>query len=107
MTHLARRLPAVLVVAVAGYYALWGGEYSALDLRRLRHDIEAAERRLADTRVRGDTLHAMAERLEKDPATIERVARERFGMVREGEILFRFVTIDAPAPEATRLAARP
>jgi cell division protein FtsB len=107
VTPLVRRLPAVLVTAVAGYYALWGGEYSAFDLRRLRRDIGTAEERLVRTRVEGDTLQVQAERLERDPATIERVARERFGMIRDGELLFRFVAVPRDDTEATRLARRP
>ena len=41
--------------------------------------------------------NAQALKLERDPATIERVARERFGMIREGETLYRFVPVDSAA----------
>jgi cell division protein FtsB len=33
-----------------------------------------------------------------DSATIERIARERFGMIRSGEKLYRF----APAPDSAK-----
>jgi cell division protein FtsB len=100
----ARRLVVGAVAAVAVYYALWGGEYSAFDLRRLRRERAEAEVRLAESRAALDSLRAHAGLLERDPATIERVARERFGMVREGEVLYRFVEV--PAGE-DRVASAP
>ena len=86
-----RHLLAGLVLAVALYYAALGGEYSALDLLRLKRDRRAAEAELARTRREADSLRAQATKLERDPATIERVARERFGMLKPGEFLYRLV----------------
>ena len=95
-----RHLLAGAVLAVALYYAALGGEYSALDLLRLRRDRRATEEELARTRREVDSLKVQAGRLERDPATIERVARERFGMIREGETLYRFVPMDSAAGAA-------
>jgi cell division protein FtsB len=96
-----RHLLAGAVLAFALYYAAFGGEYSALDLLRLKRDRRGAEESLARTRREVDSLKARAAKLERDPATIERVARERFGMIREGETLYRFVPMDS-APRAAR-----
>jgi len=90
-----RRLLAGAVLALAAYYAVWGGEYSLFDLLRLKRDRGEAESRLARARRDVDSLRAAARRLEDDPATIERVARERFGMIRDGETLYRFVPVDS------------
>ena len=81
-------------------YAALGGEYSALDLLRLKRDRRATEAELARTRREADSLRAQAGKLERDPATIERVARERFGMIREGETLYRFVPVDSAGAAA-------
>jgi cell division protein FtsB len=88
-------LPALL--ALAAYYAVFGGEYSIFELRQARIDVEAAELELMELRARIDSLRARADSLEHDPATLERIARERFGMIREGETLYRFAT---PSGEA-------
>jgi cell division protein FtsB len=96
-----RHLLAGAVLAVALYYAAFGGEYSAVDLLRLKRDRRGAEQDLARTRREVDSLKVRARMLERDPATIERVARERFGMIREGETLYRFVPVDS-APEPAR-----
>ena len=53
-----------------------------------------------------DSLSAWADSLRNDPVTLERIAREQFGMIRKGETLYRFaVPSDGsravpPAPEA-------
>ncbi|HEX6912406.1 MAG TPA: septum formation initiator family protein [Longimicrobium sp.] len=86
---------------LAGYYALWGGEYSAFHLVRLKKDRHEAEARLGDTRRQVDSLRTLAGKLEKDDAEVERIARERFGMIRDGELLYRFVPVDSTPPPRT------
>jgi cell division protein FtsB len=103
----ARRIPAALVLGVAAYYALWGGEYSAFDIRHLRTQRTDATVRLTTTTSLVDSLELVVAKLEKDATTIETVARERFGMIRDGELLYRFVPIDPPAASGeTRVSAR-
>jgi len=100
---LARRIPAAIVLTVAAYYALLGGEYSAFDLVRLADRQRSEATLLAATQIEVDSLRALVEQLEDDPATIEAVARERFGMVGEGEILYRFVEVE----DGTEAAGNP
>ena len=90
-----RRLLAGGVLAFAGYMALWGGEYSAFHLHRLKRERGEADARLAQTRAQVDSLKALAGKLERDDAEVERIARERFGMIRDGELLYRFVPVDS------------
>jgi cell division protein FtsB len=94
--RLVPRLLRSAVVTAAAYYALWGGTYSAFDLRRLREAQAEEQAKLGAAKSRVDSLQALAARLESDPATLERVARERFGMIRDGELLYRFVEVDPP-----------
>ncbi len=91
---LARRIIGGLLIAVATYYTVWGGEYSELDLSRLRQMEDQETARLEATRAAVDSLRVVAEQMEGDSATIEKYARERFGMIREGETLYRFVAVD-------------
>ncbi|MDH5805013.1 MAG: septum formation initiator family protein [Gemmatimonadota bacterium] len=92
--HKARQVrPAVAVgsiVATVGFvFGLMGGEYSTPDWWTMRRNLafehEAIERLTAEI----DSLRTEAELLETDPVTQERVARERFGMLRQGEKLYR------------------
>ena len=94
MDRLKRSIvPALLLVAV--YYALFGGEYSLFELRAARAAVVTERVALAELQLRIDSLRAWADSLENDPATLERIARERFGMIREGETLYRFVPADS------------
>jgi cell division protein FtsB len=83
-------------VVIAGlifalYFALQGGEYGTFDLIQLRR--EAADERANLERLKQlvDSLGKMANAIERDPRMQERVARERFGMLRKGEFLYRLV----------------
>jgi cell division protein FtsB len=105
--RLAGRGIGALVLCVALYYAVWGGEYSAFDLLRLSEREEAERLRVEESRLQVDSLRQLVERLESDPATIEAVARERFGMIRAGELLYRFVEVDPAPPASTLAAAKP
>jgi cell division protein FtsB len=90
-------LPA-LFLGGAVYFAFFGGEYSAFELRALeRQHVEELDR-LATLRDSVAGLRARADSAEQDPATLERLARERFGMIRDGERLYRFVEPN-PAPQ--------
>jgi cell division protein FtsB len=86
-------LPGLLLAAA--YYAVFGGEYSMFELRRTRVDLESERLTLVDLQAQIDSMSAWADSLSNDPLTIERVARERFGMIREGETLYRFAVPDS------------
>jgi len=81
----------ILGVIFALYFAFQGGEYGTLDLRALRN--QAAEESTAVVQLQHvvDSLDRLAVAIEKDPVMQERVARERFGMLRRGEFLYRLV----------------
>jgi cell division protein FtsB len=96
LVHLKRFiLPALVGLAV--YFAVFGGEYSLLEVRQARAEREDEAARLAALGRVNDSLRAWGDSLEADSATIERVARERYGMIREGEVLYRI----APPPDST------
>lgn len=80
----------VAMLALAAYFAIFGGEYTVFQFNRLDGIERESAAELAATEAAIDSLSAVAERLESDAAAIERVARERYGMIRDGETLYRF-----------------
>ncbi len=78
------------VLGVAGYFAFFGGEYSWLDLRRLDRERKAQEAAVRATRQEVKVLRARADTLERDSLALERLAREKYGLIRPGERLYRF-----------------
>jgi cell division protein FtsB len=90
----AARWAAVGALAFLLYFALQGGEYATTDLLALRRQA-AVERAQVERLTRAvDSLERVATAIERDPRTQERVARERFGMIRRGERLYRLVPAD-------------
>jgi cell division protein FtsB len=86
------RWGAVAVVVIALIFAWEGGEYSVGDWLTLRREAKKQRAAVAALKVSIDSLKAVAASIERDPAEQERVAREEFGMIREGEYLYRLVT---------------
>jgi cell division protein FtsB len=79
------------LIVIALYFAVQGGEYSTRDLYVLKrrtatvsHQVDSLERQV-------DSLGRYLRLVKSDSATMERIAREEFGMVRgDKEILYRF-----------------
>ncbi|HJR16740.1 MAG TPA: septum formation initiator family protein [Gemmatimonadales bacterium] len=85
------RWATILGLALALYFALQGGEYGTLDLLQLRREEAQEHAHVARLQQMVDSLTKAAVAIERDPRTQERVARERFGMLKKGEFLYRLV----------------
>ena len=85
-----KRLVLPTLLGLAAYYALFGGEYSLWELRKARREIEIQQQELSLLKAENEFLRARADSLENDSATLERIARERFGLIREGEVIYHF-----------------
>ncbi len=79
------------LIAVAVYFAVQGGEYSTKDLYVLHRRAGSLTRRVDSLQHQVDSLGRFLKLVQGDSATMERIAREEFGMVRgDKEILYRF-----------------
>ena len=76
-------------------FAVEGGEYGTLDLWRLRSQVRREQEAIVRLRAELDSLSRVQRALATDPATLERVAREAYGMIRPGEILYQVVPPDS------------
>jgi cell division protein FtsB len=86
-TRIAGIAGAVVLLALAA----WGGEYSTGDWLTMRRQLADEREKVAGLEAEVDSLAKAAKDLETNPAVQERVAREEFGMIRDGEILYRVV----------------
>ena len=82
------------VVAMVGF-AAEGGEYGTVDLLKLKAQVRGQRDSILRLRADVDSLTGLEQALKTDPATQERVAREVFGMVRPGEMLYQVVPADS------------
>jgi cell division protein FtsB len=94
---LKRSVGMLAVLAMAGF-AVQGGEYSTVDLLQLKAQVRGERESIVRLRSEVDSLTRFERALKTDPATQERVAREVFGMIRPGEILYQVVPGDSAKP---------
>jgi cell division protein FtsB len=79
------------LIALAVYFAVQGGEYSTKDLYVLQRRTGSLTRQVDSLQHQVDSLGRYLKLVKSDSATMERIAREEFGMVRgDKEILYRF-----------------
>lgn len=88
------------LLVCAAYFTFFGGDYGLFELRRVRGERALEQQRTDEVRADVDRLRARRDSLLSDSATIERVARERYGLIRDGERLYRF----AASPDSARAA---
>ena len=84
----------------AVYFALFGGEYGYFEVRRLEHDRAQEQVQLDRMTEELKQLESRRSALQNDSATLERLAREKYGLIRDGERLYRFVDSVAQRPGA-------
>ena len=79
------------IVALALGFAVQGGEYTTGNWLALRRAERRESAMVEELKGVVDSLQQAARAIERDPKVQERVARESFGMIKDGEFLFRVV----------------
>ena len=82
---------ALVIVALLVY-----GARAMVKVSEMRRDLAAMERDIVTLRARTEALTKTVDQLRNDPASIEKLAREDLGYVREGETVLKFPKSDAP-----------
>lgn len=85
------RLAGLAAAALLAGVAFQAGEYSTLDWLKLRGRLVRERQAVRELEVELDSLAQRGHALETDPVAQERAAREEFGMIRNGEVLYRLV----------------
>ncbi len=88
------------VAGIAGYFALFGGDYGAFDLRRAQGELLESNADLDRLNAETDSLATRVDALENDPHALEEIARSEFGMLREGELLYTITGADSTAADS-------
>jgi cell division protein DivIC len=93
-----RRMMQYALIAVGCIFFLDGlvGDKGLIELVKTRHDFSALETSLQRIRAENARLREEARLLREDADTIERVARERLGLIKPGEKLFILKDIAPP-----------
>ena len=91
------RLISLGALGLALYFLVAGGEYSILEARRADAELAARRAEISAMRQEIDSLGRRIEALRNDDELLERVARERYGFIRDGEYLYRITEPELPA----------
>jgi len=75
-------------------FAVEGGEYGTTDLVEIRAQVRRERESILRLRREVDSLRRLERALQTDPVLQEKVARELYGMIRGGEILYQVVPRD-------------
>ena len=87
-------------LALAAYLA-WsyvGSDSGVFRIAALKRETDALKRRKAELAMRVDALELRRKAEAHDPLLEERVARERFHLVKKDEILYRYKEADGETP---------
>lgn len=94
----------VLLIAGVVTVAAVTGDRGYLDVRRQRARMQELQAEVSALNMENVALLEQVRALRKDPYTVEKIAREKLGYARPGEIIFRFppdqpaVPADTPPP---------
>lgn len=80
------------------------GTHGLMAMHRSKTQIEAIQTKLAKLDQENLDLQEHIQNLKTDPATIEKIARDRMGLARPGEMIFR---LPAKVKPRSNAAARP
>ena len=84
----------------------YGGQ-SLARVWQMKHEVESLEREIVTLRAETGRLTATVNRLRTDPDFIEQMARERLGLVKPGDRVYKLPPSPGPAgPDATGQGSR-
>ena len=75
-------------------YHLLTGNYGLIKYYELTREKEQLEIRIKKARMEIDSLKTITRQLENDPKYIEKIAREKYNMVKNGETVYQMVPAD-------------
>lgn len=75
-------------------YRLWFADGSLAERQRLQQQVESAELENARLRERNNALSREVLELKSGKGVVEERAREELGLIREGEVFYRFIEED-------------
>ena len=103
--HGSKRTLFVIMVAIVLGALVVSARHGIFDLARLTAQRDSLRTEIEALKSRNQELLAEIERLKRDPATVEELARREMGLAKEGEIVYRF-SPSSPDSEENRSDGR-
>ncbi len=111
LPSLPRKYKGALAAGVVGLVlfiiaAVFGG-HGLMHLQRMRNEQRELEQLAFNLQQQNEQLRQQIRRLQSDDAYIEKLARERLGLVKHDEVIYRVTAPPALADPAAARAAHP
>jgi len=90
----AIKLALIGVIGAAAFSIIFGN-HGLLRILELRNEGRRLEEQIAYYKMKKKLLEIRRDKLENDPFTIEKLARERLGLYRPGDVVFLFLDADS------------
>jgi cell division protein FtsB len=94
-------LAACVVALILFLVAAIFGDHGLIHLLRMRAEQQELEHVAFDLQQHNEHLRQRIRRLQSDDSYIEKLARERLGLVRKDEVLYRVTAPNAPSASAS------
>ena len=82
------RVVLLLIVLAGASYVFVAGNGGLMELAQRREELRRLEERVADLEAENDSLQRVLSRLESDPSFNEKLAREKYKMVKPRESMY-------------------
>ena len=82
------RVVLVLIVLAGASYVFVAGDGGLMELAQQREELRRLEQHVADLEAENDSLQRVLSLLESDLSFVEKLAREKYKMVKPGESLY-------------------
>ncbi len=89
MFELLARKYGVLVTVLAFLFIILFSEHGVVDYIKLKRQLSAVNRSIGKLERENVLLKAKVDTLQKDDRSLEELARQKFGFIREGEKVYR------------------
>jgi len=99
LSHYGRHLLVIFIIVILVHDVF--GPHGFLVMRRKQQEIQKVNAQLDKLNKENADLEQQIKDLKTDPRTIERIARDELGLVRNGEQIFK---VPAPPPQENPLA---
>lgn len=94
-----------IFVVLAAIFVLYLPSY--LQMQNLRDRNENAEKRIKSLEIENAKFTLERERLKNDPEYFEKIARERMGLIKEDEVIYKVVPLGGKTPEPVEEVKKP
>ncbi len=92
----------IVILIGALFYVLLFGDYGIWRIKSMQKEIERQNHEIELLQAAQDSLRQERWQLINDPEYVEKIAREQYGMQKEGEVVYKFYDEENPSQDSAQ-----